>query len=43
MVVDYLKEVRYKYTPKGIKAAPNDTHSNTTAPYYFELIKNMGI
>lgn len=43
VVVDYLKAVRYKYTPQGIKAAPNDTHRNTTAPYYFELIKNMGI
>jgi len=43
VVVDYLKAVRYKYTPQGIKAAPTDTHRNTTAPYYFELIKNMGI
>ncbi len=43
VVVDYLKAVRYKYAPQGIKAAPNDIHRNTTAPYYFELIKNMGI
>lgn len=43
LVADYLKEVRYKYTPQGIKAAPEDKHRNTTAPYYFELIKNMGI
>nr|UVT38024.1 hypothetical protein cemce18_00020 [uncultured bacterium] len=43
VVVDYLKEVRYKYTTQGIEAAPKDIHRNTTAPYYFELIKNMGI
>lgn len=43
VIVDYLKEVRYKYIPQGIKAAPKDIHRNTTAPYYFELIKNMGI
>lgn len=43
VVVDYLKEVRYKYTPQGIKAAPKDTHRSTTAPYYFELVKNMGL
>ncbi|MBA2709203.1 MAG: hypothetical protein H0U57_01225 [Tatlockia sp.] len=42
-VIDYLKEVRYKYTSQGIKANPSDFHRNTTAPYYFELIKNMGI
>jgi len=41
VVLDYLKEVRYKYIPKGIKANPNDIHRATTAPYYFELIKNM--
>ena len=43
VVVDYLKEVRYKYTSKGIKSSPDDFHRTTTAPYYFELIKNMGI
>lgn len=43
MIVDYLKEVQYKYTPQGIKANPEDIHRNTTAPYYFELIKSMGI
>ncbi|WP_242601997.1 hypothetical protein [Legionella yabuuchiae] len=43
IVADYLKEVRYKYTPQGIKANPKDTHRNTTAPYYFELIKHMGM
>lgn len=43
MVVDYLKEVRSKYTVQGIKANPDDTHRSTTAIYYFELIKNMGI
>lgn len=42
-VVDYLKEVRYKYTSKGIKANPKDKHRSTTAPIYFELIKNIGI
>ncbi|MFA6302753.1 MAG: hypothetical protein WC627_06430 [Legionella sp.] len=43
VVVDYLKEVRYKYTAKGIKSNPDDFHRSTTAPYYFELIKNMGM
>lgn len=43
VVIDYLKEVRYKYTAQGIKANPNDPHRSTTSPYYFELIKNMGI
>lgn len=42
VVVDYLKEVQYKYASKGIKANPDDFHRSTTAPYYFELIKNMG-
>ncbi len=43
IVVNYLDEVHYKYTSKGIKANPDDFHRGTTAPYYFELIKNMGI
>ena len=43
IVVNYLDGVRYKYTSKGIKANPGDFHRGTTAPYYFELIKNMGI
>lgn len=43
VVVDYLKEVGYKYTAQGIKANPADIHRSTTAPYYFELIKSMGI
>ena len=43
VVIDYLKEVRYKYTGQGIKANKDDFHRATTAPYYFELIKNMGI
>ncbi len=43
MIVEYLNEVRYKYTAQGIKANPEDTHRSTTALYYFELIKNMGI
>lgn len=43
VIVDYLKQVQHKYTPQGIKANPNDSHRTTTAPYYFELIKNMGI
>ena len=42
VVINYLKEVRFKYTPQGIKANPNDPHRSTTSPYYFELIKNMG-
>jgi len=43
MVINYLNEVRYKYTSKGVKANQEDFHRSTTAPYYFELIKNMGI
>lgn len=43
MVINYLNEVRYKYTSKGIKANPDDFHRGTTAPYYFELIKSMGV
>jgi len=43
MVADYLKEVRYKYTDQGIKSNRNDTHRRSTAPYYFELLKNMEI
>lgn len=42
VVVDYLKEVQYKYASKGIKANPDDFHRSTTAPTYFELIRNMG-
>lgn len=41
-VINYLEEVRYKYTSKGIKANPDDFHRGTTAPYYFELLKHMG-
>ena len=43
VVLDYLKEVRYKYTDQGIKANSNDMHRSTTAPSYFELIRNMGV
>jgi|GEM_PF-2406475 len=43
VVVDYLKAVHQKYTPQGIEKNSNDSHRITTAPYYFELIKNMGI
>lgn len=42
IVINYLNEVRHKYTLKGIKANSGDFHRGTTAPYYFELIKNMG-
>ncbi|WP_419386688.1 hypothetical protein [Legionella sp. 29fVS95] len=42
-VIGYLKQVRYKYAPQQSKASSNDPHRNTTAPYYFELIKVMGI
>lgn len=41
IVINYLDEVRYKYTSKGIKANPGDFHRGTTAPYYFELLKHM--
>ena len=43
MVINYLNEVRHKYTSKGIKAKPEDFHRGTTAPYYFELIKSMDV
>lgn len=33
MVLDYLKEVHYKYTSKGIQSNPDDFHRSTTAPY----------
>ena len=43
MVVNYLKAVRYKYMPSNmIKTSIKDPHISTTAPYYFDLIKNMG-
>ena len=43
ILVNYLKEVRYKYvTSNAVKANMNDPHRGTTAPYYFDLIKNMG-
>jgi hypothetical protein len=43
IVINYLKETRYKYTASNmLKASSNDLHRTTTAPYYFELIKNMG-
>ena len=43
IVIDYLNEVKYKYSSKGIKARPDDFHRSTTAPYYIALIKKMGI
>ncbi|OCH98162.1 hypothetical protein A8135_12945 [Legionella jamestowniensis] len=43
VVMDYLKEIKYKYTEKGIKDNPKDFHRATTAPYYFELLKHMSI
>lgn len=43
VVVDYLQEVHYKYTEKGIKDNLQDFHRASTAPYYFELMNNMGI
>lgn len=43
IVVNYLKEVRYKYSPSNtLQTSINDSHASSTAPYYFELIKNMG-
>lgn len=41
VILDYLLEVRDKYTVKGIKANPDDIHRNMTAPYYLELIKML--
>lgn len=43
IVINYLNEVNYKYTPEGIAENPDDFHRGSTAPYYFELIQNMGI
>ena len=43
LILEYLNEVRYKYTADGINANPEDFHRRTTAPTYFELIKNMGV
>ncbi|MGV3739794.1 MAG: hypothetical protein ACO1N3_00670 [Gammaproteobacteria bacterium] len=43
IVVNYLKEVRYKYLPSNmVRASIEDPHRSNTAPYYFDLIKNMG-
>jgi hypothetical protein len=43
LVLSYLKEVKYKYTSKGIKERTDDFHRSMTAPYYFELIKKIGV
>ncbi|KTD24590.1 MULTISPECIES: hypothetical protein [Legionella] len=43
VVIDYLKQIRYKYSPQGIKDNTNDTHRKITAHYYFELIKILDI
>lgn len=42
LVIEYLKDVKYKYTEEGI-ANSNDIHRGSTAPSYYELIENMGI
>lgn len=43
IVVNYLKDVQYKYRPSNmIKTSIKDPHIGTTKPYYFDLIKNMG-
>ncbi|MDF1757602.1 MAG: hypothetical protein P1U74_04835 [Legionellaceae bacterium] len=42
-VINYLDDVRYKYTTEGIKENPNDFHRTTTAPFYFELINLMNV
>lgn len=41
-VIKYLKEVRHKYSKQPSVSLAEDIHKNTTAPYYFELIKSMG-
>ena len=43
LIIDYLNEVHYKYTLEGIKENPSDFHRGTTAPYYLELSKIMGL
>jgi len=40
IVIDYLKEVRYKYIPKENSS---DSHASVTAPLYFKLCKAMSI
>ena len=42
IVIEYLRDVGYKYSDQGIESNSKDTHRVTTAPYYFELKKNMG-
>jgi hypothetical protein len=42
IVIEYLRDVGYKYSDQGIESNSKDTHRITTAPYYFELKKNMG-
>ena len=42
IVVNYLKEVRYKYVDlNSVKPNMSDPHRGMTAPYYFDLLKNM--
>ena len=43
MIIDYLKEVRPKYTSQDIKVHLTNPHRSITAPYYFKLIKQLGI
>ena len=43
LVIDYLKEVEYKYSEHGIQANSSDRHRISTAPYYFGLKKAMGL
>jgi hypothetical protein len=42
LVIEYLKEVKYKYTKEGI-ANSDDLHRGSTAPSYYELIEKMGV
>lgn len=43
IVVNYLKDIHYKYSQEGLNTNQNCLHCRTTAPYYFALFKNMTI
>lgn len=42
LVIEYLKDVKYKYTKEGI-ANSDDIHRGSTSTSYYELIESMGI
>jgi hypothetical protein len=43
LVVDYLNEVQFKYTAKGINENQEDFTRSTTAPYHAALSQALGV